>query len=217
MAKNKQHTVKLYDEWEKRWEGEDDQKKITALGRLMFKKKRSKMRQVLTPLKAHTAIDVGCALGHTLEVLSDLGLDCIGIDVTENAVAACLRKNLPAKLQDVENVQDKFDIVFSDGMLEHFLHFEPFVGNFCRISNKYVVIIQPNHESLVGKTLVYLAEILRGSTNIFEYNYRISDFISVFSKFNFYIHSDHPIFFDVFRVLVFEKSRTASQVGHTTS
>ena len=46
--------------------------------------------------------------------------------------------------------------------------------HFCRISNKYVALIQPNHESFIGKTAVYFAELLRGHENIYEYNYRIS-------------------------------------------
>ena len=208
MHQKSKHKNALYDEWEKRWEGMEDEKKITSLGHLMFRQKKNKLKEVIGVLDAKTAIDVGCALGHTLEILCDSKLDCLGIDVAESAVSACLRRNLPAQIQDVGNVQEKYDVVFSDGMLEHFLNFEPYVEDFCRISNRYVVLIQPNHESFIGKTIVYFAELLRGSTNIFEYNYRISDFITVFKRHGFDIVDNQPIFLDVFRLLVFRRMKS---------
>ena len=65
--------------------------------------------------------------------------------------------------------------------------------------------IQPNHDSFWGKTLAYLAELLRGRENVFEYNYRIKDFISVFENNGFKITENYPIFCDVFRLLLFKK------------
>ncbi len=44
--------------------------------------------------------------------------------------------------------------------------------------------IQPNHDSFWGKTLAYLAELLRGRENVFEYNYRIKDFVTSTNKCN---------------------------------
>ena len=96
-------------------------------------------------------------------------------------------------------------------MLEHFLDFEPYVEHFCRVSRNFVVIIQPNHGSFIGKTAAYLAELLRGEQNIFEYNYRISDFIDVFKGYDFSLINNQAIFFDVFRLLVFEKSLSQTE------
>ena len=108
-------------------------------------------------------------------------------------------------LRKMEDVKEQYDLVSSDGMLEHFLNFEPYAQHLMRISRRYVLLIQPNHDSFCGKTLAYLSELLRGDANVFEYNYRIRDFISVFSRYGFEIAKNSPIFFDVFRLLLFRK------------
>jgi len=102
-------------------------------------------------------------------------------------------------------VSEQYDLVSSDGMLEHFLNFEPYARHLMRISRRYVLLIQPNHDSFRGKTAAYLAELLRRDENIFEYNYRIKDFISVFSQHGFKVIGNYPIFSDVFKLLLFEK------------
>lgn len=90
-------------------------------------------------------------------------------------------------------------------MLEHFINFEPYARHMMRISRKYVLLIQPNHDSFWGKTLVYLSEILRRNDNIYEYNYRIMDFIGVFNRNGFSLEQNRPVFLDVFRLLLFKK------------
>ena len=77
----------------------------------------------------------------------------------------------------------------------------------CRISKKYVMIMQPNHHSFWGKTLAYLAQLIRGDRIVLEYNYRISDFIDAFEKYGFKVVVNKPVFCDVSRLLVFEKAR----------
>jgi len=76
------------------------------------------------------------------------------------------------------NFKDKeFDLVFADGVLEHFEDFTPIANEMCRLSKKYVLITQPNHFSLYGK-------ILRKTDHkpVHEYTYRISDFEKSFAK-----------------------------------
>ena len=68
-----------------------------------------------------------------------------------------------------------------------------------------MLLIQPNHDSFRGKTLAYLAELIRGDENVFEYNYRIKDFIDVFHRNGFQIVNNYPVFFNVFRLLLFRK------------
>ncbi len=205
MSKIDDLPTRLYHEWDRRWAGNNDKKKLTALGRLMFRAKAKCLRKLILELQGKNAIDVGCALGHTLEVLCETGMESIGIDVSENAIEACKRKGLPVALQNVEDVEKQFDIVFSDGMLEHFINFEPFVREFCRISNKFVVLIQPNHQSFIGRTAVYMADMIRGDEIVYEYNYRMKDFVSVFEIYNFALADSRPIFGDWFRLLVFRK------------
>jgi SAM-dependent methyltransferase len=196
----------LYETWDKRWEGSEEAERLTFIGRMMFKAKEKVLTNAINDLPIETVIEIGCGLGHTMEVFKRNNLNCIGIDVSPHAVSVCRGKGLNVSQRKVEDVTEKYDLVSSDGMLEHFLNFEPYARDLMWISNRYVLLIQPNHDSFFGKTLAYMAELLRGNENVFEYNYRIKDFTNVFNKNGFRIIKNTPIFLDVFRLLLFEKS-----------
>lgn len=196
----------LYETWDKRWEGSEEAERLTFIGRMMFKAKEKVLTTVIKDIPIGKVIEIGCGLGHTMEVYKENALDCVGIDVSPHAVSVCRNKGLNVTLRKLEDVTEKYDLVSSDGMLEHFLHFEPYAQQLMNISKNYVLLIQPNHDSFCGKTLAYLAELLRGRENVFEYNYRIKDFTSVFERNGFRIIKNTPIFLDVFRLLLFEKS-----------
>ena len=196
----------LYGVWDMKWKGAESKEALTFIGRQVFKAKRKILTDVIKNIKVDTAIEVGCGLGFTMQVFQNLGLDCIGIDVSPYAVSACRRKGLRAELKKLEDITEQYDLVTSDGMLEHFINFQPYAEHLMRISRRYVLLIQPNHGSFWGKTLVYFAELLRGNENVFEYNYRINDFTLFFKNNGFFIEKDLPIFFDVFRLLLFKKT-----------
>ncbi len=195
----------LYKTWDKRWEGSEDVERLTFLGKMMFKSKERVLTNAIKGLSIDTVIEVGCGLGHTMEVYKKNGLSCMGIDVSSHAVSVCRNKGLNVTQRKLEEITEKNDLVSSDGMLEHFLNFEPYARQLMNISSNYVLLIQPNHDSFCGKTLAYLAELIRGRENVFEYNYRIKDFITVFQNNDFEIIKNYPIFCDVFRLLLFKK------------
>jgi len=195
----------LYQAWDKRWEGSEESERITFTGRLMFNAKRKVIAKAVQDLQIKTVMEVGCGLGHTMEVFTEHGFYCKGVDISPHAVSVCQQKGLMVSLQKLEDVTEQYDLVSSDGMLEHFLHFEPYALQLMRISGSYVLLIQPNHDSFRGKTLAYLAELIRGDQNVFEYNYRIKDFIDVFHRNGFQIVHNYPIFFNVFRLLLFNR------------
>ena len=171
----------------------------------MFNAKEKVLATAIKDITITNVIEVGCGLGHTMEVYNKNGLNCVGIDVSYHAVSVCRNKGLNVTQRKLEDITEKYDLVSSDGMLEHFLNFEPYAQLLMNISKNYVLLIQPNHDSFWGKTLVYLAELLRGRENVFEYNYRIKDFITVFLNNGFKITGNYPIFCDVFRLLLFKK------------
>ncbi len=196
----------LYETWDKRWEGSEESERLTFIGRMMFKAKEGVLTKAIKDLTIGKVIEVGCGLGHTMEVYKENGLNCVGIDVSSHAVSVCRKRGLNVAIRKLEEVTEKYDLVSSDGMLEHFLHFEPYAQQLMNISSNYVLLIQPNHDSFFGKTLVYLAELLRGRDNVFEYNYRIKDFITVFQNNSFEIIKSYPIFNDVYRLLLFKRT-----------
>jgi len=202
-----QKNKSVSDLWEKRWAGAGRGRTISFIGKRMFKAKAEVLRDVLKDIPVETAIEVGCGLGYTLEVIQQAGIDVIGIDVSSQAVSHCRKKGLAVSHKDLEQVEDRYDLVSSDGLLEHFLNFEPSAERLMRISKKYVLLIQPNHDSLSGKAVAFFAEILRGRTNVYEYNYRILDFVDVFERHDFRLIKNRAIFFNVFRLLLFKQGR----------
>jgi len=196
----------LYETWDKRWEGSEEEERLTFIGKIMFKAKEKVLATAINDITNANVIEVGCGLGHTMEVYKKNGLNCVGIDVSSHAVSVCRNKGLNVTQRKLEDITEKYDLVSSDGMLEHFLNFEPYAQQLMNISKDYILLIQPNHDSFWGKTLAYLAELLRGRENVFEYNYRIKDFITVFQNNGFMITGNYPIFCDVFRLLLFKKA-----------
>ena len=196
----------LYETWDKRWKGSEEEERLTFIGKIMFKAKEKVLATAINDITNANVIEIGCGLGHTMEVYKKNGLNCVGIDVSSHAISVCRNKGLNVTQRKLEDITEKYDLVSSDGMLEHFLNFEPYAQLLMNISKDYVLLIQPNHDSFWGKTLAYLAELLRDRENVFEYNYRIKDFITVFQNNGFMITGNYPIFCDVFRLLLFKKA-----------
>lgn len=195
----------LEQRWEERWGDAHGGGKLTALGRLMFRAKRRAILAVLEELRPATICEVGCGLGYTMSYIREAGFPCTGIDASAAAVRFCRDRGLDVRHLRLEEMEERYDLISSDGMLEHFLNFEPFARHLMRVSRRYVMLIQPNHGSFCGMTLVYLANLLRGGVNMYEYNYRIEDFIRVFAEHGFVNIRNVPVFLDVFRLLVFER------------
>lgn len=201
----KTKTSDMKEIWDQRWNGVESKKDLTLLGRFMFKAKKESVRKILKSIQVGSVCEVGCGLGYILEVFKEAGLNYSGIDISSRAVSFCKRKNLNVILKDVRQMSEKYDLISSDGMLEHFLNFEPYALALMKISRRYVLLIQPNHGSFFGKTCVYFSELFGSKENIFEYNYRIKDFVDIFQENGFVLKRNDPVFCDCYRLLLFEK------------
>lgn len=206
MEKTKKNSAEFQD-WQKRWQNAEDNEQITVLGKLMFKAKQKALTRVLAGIEVQTVLEVGCGLGYTLGYYQAMGFDCHGIDVVQESIDACVRKGLNARLEKIADVSEQYDLVSSDGMLEHFLNFEPYARQIMAASSRYVLLIQPNYSSLTGQTMGYLGAVLRGHVNVYEFNYRLNDFCDVFEANGFGIIQSIPIFTNVFRLLLFERRK----------
>jgi tRNA A22 N-methylase len=81
-------------------------------------------------------------------------------------------------------------LVFSEGLLEHFKDMQPIVDEMCRISKKYVLVLQPNHTTASLRRWLYrLFEILFVSIfrreHVYEIPYTIEDYEKGFKIANF--------------------------------
>jgi len=191
--------------WEKRWAAAGRGLGLTGLGRWMLRAKTRALRDALSGMEAASMIEVGCGLGHTGLVFRRAGLDYFGIDLSPTAVSVSRSRGLRAERMDLRDVRDAFDLVASDGLLEHALDFEPLARDMMRISRRFILLIQPNHESVPGRLLARLSEIFRGRTNVREYDHPIGDFVRVFAAGGFALVRSVPVFADVFRLLLFER------------
>lgn len=169
------------DEW-KSFNGLNFFGKIFAEGQKKAVKKFLEKESVPKSVKI---LDFGCGSGRTLKMFRSLGYEnSVGVDVSSNSMKLCEKggfktgKDAFLVKEGGTNFKDKeFDLVFADGVLEHFEDFMPIVREMSRLSKKYVLITQPNHFSLYGR-------ILRKTEHkpVFEYTYRISDFENAFEK-----------------------------------
>lgn len=179
--------------WNDIWEGYEP----NFLARRLNRQRQINLTRVLNNIELprdSKIIDIGCGSGSILAMLRNLGYsDSIGIDVSQNALKACNRlfgfkEGKDISLIDARRMgfpDNSFDLVFSQGMLEHFE--EPpldMVGEFCRISKKWICLFQPNQTSLFGKVKWLWQAAGRASWEK-EYHYCKQDYVSMLAKFGF--------------------------------
>lgn len=183
--------MKTWDDiWRKR-------KGFNFLARRLTRERANNLVRILSKIelpKDSKIIDIGCGSGSCLAIFRNLGYShSIGIDVSQNALEACNRlfsfeEGKDTFLMDVRRVEfpdNSFDLVFSQGMLEHLQ--EPpldMVGEFCRIARKWVLLFQPNQTSLFGRVKWLWQKIGRASWEK-EYHYSKQDYLSMLAKFGF--------------------------------
>jgi galactose-1-phosphate uridylyltransferase len=115
------------------------------------------------------------------------------------------KKRLNVKYTDLFRIRKKYDLVMSDGILEHNIDFKPMVKKMCSLSNKYVWIIQPDHSTKIIRLLLLLEAILKPNCNVHEYNFTINDYIDAFSKEKFELERTTTLFFGGYVTLLFRK------------
>ncbi len=174
-------------DWEEEWV---EFKGLNFFGKRLAKAQKKAIQKVFNKInlqKSAKIIDVGCGSGKLLHFMKSLGYkNSIGVDVSKSALKLCKNFNLiegkDVFFADITKGFGRggFDLVFSDGMLEHFEDIGPFIREMSKISKKYVLILQPNHFSLWNK-------IIRKTVGeaVKEYTYSVSDFEKAFGKYGF--------------------------------
>jgi SAM-dependent methyltransferase len=143
-------------------------------------------------------VDVGCGSGTTLYFFRDLGYrNSIGIDSSQHSIRTCeklfgFKRGKDVFLTDATKTgfrSGEFDLVFSNGLLEHFANFTPLVKEMCRISKQHILLFQPDPTSLVARFLSFSRK-LGFFSGPKEYFYDKRVYQNTFSKFSFkLIHS----------------------------
>jgi ubiquinone/menaquinone biosynthesis C-methylase UbiE len=180
--------------WDETWK---ETKELPLFRKISYDFIKTRLNKVLKQVKlAKNAkiIDVACGSGTTLNFFRELNyLNSIGIDKSPNSLKLC--KKLFGFKEDKDvfrmnalrtNFTNKeFDLVFSNGLLEHSKDFSSFVKEICRISKQYVLLFQPDPTSLIGRIVRWLILKKIVFHGEIEYFYDKTSYENSFSKFNF--------------------------------
>ncbi len=189
---------------------------LNIFGRKLKREEYKALKKILNNIKLSKEakiVELGCGSGSMLSFFRKLGYqNTIGIDIFESSLALCkrlfnLNKGKDVFLMDAFNIKfedNSFDLVFSGGMIEHYKDPGKIVKNHCRISKSRVLIIQPDHESLLGKIKRIKQKIGLASWED-EYLYKHKDYIKIFSKFGFELEAKGGINFNETVWLLFKR------------
>jgi ubiquinone/menaquinone biosynthesis C-methylase UbiE len=213
------------DKWERSWWNIDktvySNKNLISRFGFFFQKKTIKDIMEKTRLKKSSKIiDIGCGSGKGLSYFREFGFkNSIGIDFSSNALENCKMKgfdiNKDVFLMDASKTKFKnksFDLVYAEGLLEHYKNFMPLAKEFARLSRRYILIAQPDHFSIMGRLLNDLVSRFEKG-HVKEYDYKMSNFIDAFKKLGFDIriikgsHLKYLASLDTSKLLLFEKVR----------
>lgn len=113
---------------------------------------RELCRYVTTHLKIASMLDVGAALGWSIEYFAARGIRACGVDVSETAVTRARRLGRDVRLgsaTDLPFADRAFDLVLSTDCLEHMRpeDADRAVAELCRVSARYLALkINPRRD-----------------------------------------------------------------------
>jgi len=207
---NKQNeTVK--NTWADYWRGYHG---VTRIGAWSQRESLNKVFEVLEKEKISKKtkiLDIGVGEGRTLLSIKEKGYEDIkGIDNTKESLEICRNKGLTIGkdifLKEAEATgykKGEFELVFSEGLLEHFTDPRLIIKEMARISSKHILLIQPNHFSLYGRLIAVYGHLVRG--NVKEFTFRKKYFVDEFVKVGFGMKREEETRFSEFWIMLFEK------------
>ena len=109
-------------------------------------------KHIVDDLKPTTVLDAGCAMGHLVAALRDLGVEAFGIDVSEYAISKvredarqyCAVGSIVEELPD--SFPETFDLIVSIEVLEHLYEADgkAAIGNLCKHTNQFLFCSTPD-------------------------------------------------------------------------
>lgn len=134
-------TASTYDEWCK-----------TPLGQLVDRMEKQMMVQLANPKQGEKALDLGCGTGIYTFLLSEMGVEATGIDISTAMLEAAKQKVLQKKqqvdfilgdIQDLPFPDQSFDLVISNIVLE-------FVESPKKVISEALRVLKPNGRLIIG-------------------------------------------------------------------
>ncbi len=95
-------------------------------------------------------LDIGCGTGINSQVISSLGHDVIGVDISEEAIRKYHSRGFSGHVMDIEKPlefpDEEFDLVFCSEVIEHLINVKGLIREIYRIlrSNGRIIASTPN-------------------------------------------------------------------------
>ena len=145
VNQNPRRRIKMSNEkerWNKFWKHGDVG--VTPTRRNLFKR----FKEIKLPKDAKI-LDVGCGSGTLAKFWKDQGYDVTGLDISDKSLEITRSKGIYCVKGDVTKQlpfdNNTFDLVCSDGLLEHFVNPKPVLEEIFRVSGKYVLTMVPRN------------------------------------------------------------------------
>lgn len=154
-------------------------------------------------------MDVGCGAGYCIKFFRELGYkNTYGLDPSPNAIEVCKKlfgftRGKDVFMEDVMqyHLSHKFEMVFSEGMLEHHANMMPIVRQMAMLSNKWIFLIQPNQKSFFSR--VKYAVGTKEWEN--EHPYSREDYINAMKRVGFHLVKSGSLNFNEEIWMLFKK------------
>ena len=202
--------------WKQHWKSKTTIEETGSFyGRLLHQRRLVILKDILSKFDARSKVlDIGCGGGSTITTFKEVGFDnIIGIDFAEESLERCEKLGLAINknvfLMDAAHTRflDKqFDIVFSEGLWEHFTDPRPHIAEAARLAKTYLIVIQPDHFSFFG-FLMHLGWSLfsKDKGGVREYSFPLSYFTNFLKNYNFKLIESKSTLFHEQTVMVFKR------------
>jgi SAM-dependent methyltransferase len=177
--------------WDKEWTDYSSvHESGSIIGKWLHSQRMEIIRKMLKDMpKDILTIDIGCGGGETLQLLRDLGFkDSIEIDLSPHAIVKAGVQGLVVNKDvflldgaDTKFPDRKFKFVFSEGLWEHFKDPLPFINEACRLSDVWLMVVQPDHFSFFGG-LLHWGWAHFSKKGVLEYSFTMKYFIDEVNK-----------------------------------
>lgn len=161
--------------WDKFWKYGDVG--VTPTRKNLFKR----FKEIQLPKDAKI-LDVGCGSGTYAHFWKEQGYNVTGLDISEKSLEItrskgvyCVKGDVTKRLPFEDN---EFDLVYSDGLLEHFIDPKPVLEEIFRVSRKYIVTTVPR---ITLYNLIIHDIIFRPPK---EYKKKDDEWVALHKKFN---------------------------------
>jgi len=186
--------------WSKYWAG-----KKLWFGLLKFTPTYTGIVKLFKPInlpKGAKILDAGCGTGKLALFWLNEGYDILGVDISDFSLAITNKKGIKTMKADIlvglPFKNNSFDLVYSDGLLEHFVDPEPILAELFRVSRKYVLTFVPRI-SLLKTIIDFIVPPPK------EYKKRDSEWIELHRKFRLINIKSEKILYTVCILCVIQK------------